>query len=309
MSVSYTGKPEWLRVPVWPGPGRDEVEASLARLKLHTVCEEAACPNLCECFSKRTATFMILGNACTRRCTFCAVSKGAPTPVDSDEPNRLAEAAAGLNLRHVVITSVTRDDLADGGAAHFAACVRAIREKLPGATVEILTPDFQGRHESLAAVVAASPDVLNHNVETVPRLYPAVRPIAEYGRSVGFLREAKRLDPGIVTKSGIMLGLGETVNEVYEVMKDLAAAGVSLLTIGQYLPPSGAHYPLVEYVRPEIFESLKDTGLRMGFTHVASGPLVRSSYEAGAALASDAVRSADAVPAGSTVACARALNK
>lgn len=284
MSVTYTGKPEWLRVPAWPGTGRGEVEASLARLKLRTVCEEAACPNLCECFSKRTATFMILGAACTRRCAFCAVTKNAPGPVDPDEPARLAAAAAELALRHVVITSVTRDDLIDGGASHFAACVRAVRERLPTATVELLTPDFQGSRDAIAAVVKAAPDVLNHNVETVPRLYPSVRPGAQYGRSLDFLRAALALDPGLLTKSGIMLGLGETLDEVRTVMADLVSAGVSLLTLGQYLPPSGEHYPLAEYVRPEAFESLREEGLRMGFAHVASGPLVRSSYDAGFAL-------------------------
>lgn len=284
-------KPAWIRVRSGSGDGREFVERSLSRLSLRTVCEEASCPNLGECFSRKTATFMILGRQCTRRCAFCAVSKGKPEPVDPDEPAKVAEAVLELGLTYAVITSVTRDDLADGGASHFASCVRELRDRVPGIRVEILTPDFRGDPAALQTVVEARPDVLNHNVETVPRLYASVRPGAEYGRSIGFLREARRLDPRLVTKSGMMLGLGERIDEVLAVMEDLHSAGCSLLTLGQYLSPSKAHHPVAEYVRPETFEALRAEGLRMGFAYVASGPLVRSSYGADRAFeARNAVR-------------------
>jgi lipoic acid synthetase len=252
----------------------------MERLRLHTVCESAACPNVGECWNHRTATFMILGNVCTRRCGFCAVEKGAPLPVDYDEPRRVAEAVTAMGLRFAVITSVNRDDRADGGAELFALTIRAVRERIPGCGVEVLTPDFQGNLAAVETVLAAVPEVFNHNTETVPRLYRQVRLGARYERSLEVLSHAARTSPAIPTKSGLMLGLGETSDEVLAVMRDLRAAGVQILTVGQYLRPSPHHLPIVRYVRPSEFDDFRRAGYTMGFTHVESGPLVRSSYHA-----------------------------
>jgi lipoic acid synthetase len=273
-------RPEWLRAPAPAGENYADLKGLIARLELHTVCESAACPNVGECWNHRTATFMILGNVCTRRCGFCAVRKGAPLPVDYDEPRRVAEAVAAMGLRFAVITSVNRDDRKDGGAELFALTIRAIRERVPGCGVEVLVPDFQGSHAAMETVMAARPDVLNHNTETVPRLYRQVRLGARYERSLDMLAHAKSAAPAIPTKSGLMLGLGETIDEVLGVMRDLRAHGVDLLTLGQYLRPSPKHLPIVRYATPEEFADLRRAGEHMGFTHVESGPLVRSSYHA-----------------------------
>lgn len=273
-------RPAWLRAPAPVGENYRELKALVAGLKLHTVCESAACPNIGECWNRRTATFMILGNVCTRRCGFCAVQKGGPLPVDYDEPRRVAEACAALGLRFAVITSVNRDDRKDGGAELFAMTIRAIRERIPGCGVEVLIPDFQGSHAAVDAVLEAGPDVLNHNTETVPRLYRQVRLGARYERSLDILAYAKRQRPDIPTKSGLMLGLGETLEEVIEVMRDLRGRGVDILTLGQYLRPSPKHLPIVRYVPVEEFERLKRIAYELGFSHVESGPLVRSSYHA-----------------------------
>jgi lipoic acid synthetase len=250
-------------------------------LGLHTVCESAACPNVGECWNHRTATFMILGNVCTRRCGFCAVQKGAPLEVDYDEPRRVAEAVAAMGLRFAVITSVNRDDRADGGAELFALTIRAIRERIAGCGVEVLVPDFQGSRAAMDIVMAAAPDVLNHNTETVPRLYRQVRLGARYERSLDMLAYAKSVSPRTPVKSGLMLGLGETIDEVLDVMRDLRAHNVDILTLGQYLRPSPKHLPIMRYVPPAEFEDLRRAGYEMGFAHVESGPLVRSSYHAG----------------------------
>lgn len=256
------------------------MEGLLERLSLHTICESAHCPNAGDCFSRKTATFLILGNTCTRNCSFCAVDKGRPSAVDEEEPEHLVAAVEALGLRYVVITSVTRDDLPDGGAAHFARTVSLLREKRPGIMVEVLVPDFLGSREALDTVLAASPSVLNHNVETVPRLYPEVRQMADYRRSVRLLGMVKELTPGMVSKSGLMVGLGETKDEVVAVMKDLREAKCDLLTLGQYLPPSPQHYPLSRYVSPEEFADFEAVGKSLGFAEVASAPLVRSSFRA-----------------------------
>jgi lipoyl synthase len=273
-------RPEWVRAPAPVGENYREVKSLMGGLRLHTVCESAACPNVGECWNHRTATFMILGNVCTRRCGFCAVGKGAPLPVDEDEPARVAEAAAVLGLEYAVITSVNRDDRKDGGAALFASTIRAIRARLSGCQVEVLIPDFQGSHPALDLVLDAEPDVLNHNIETVPRLYRQVRLGARYERSLEVLAYAKRVRPSVPTKSGLMLGLGETIEEVLQAMRDLRAHHVDLLTIGQYLRPSPKHLPILRYATPEEFADLRRAGLEMGFAHVESGPLVRSSYHA-----------------------------
>ena len=273
-------RPKWLRAPAPAGENYRELKDLITELRLHTVCESAACPNVGECWNHRTATFMILGNVCTRRCGFCAVSKGAPLPVDYDEPRRVAGAVAAMGLRFAVITSVNRDDRKDGGAELFALTIRAIREQVSGCGVEVLIPDFQGSHEAVETVMAAVPDVLNHNTETVPRLYRQVRLGARFERSLDVLAHAKRVAPECPTKSGLMLGLGETTEEVLEAMRDLRAYGVDILTLGQYLRPSPKHLPIVRYVAPEEFEDLRRAGYEMGFTHVESGPLVRSSYHA-----------------------------
>ncbi|MBE3579464.1 MAG: lipoyl synthase [Caldanaerobacter subterraneus] len=271
-------KPEWLKVRIL-SEDLNRMEAFLKNMALNTVCQSANCPNMGECFARRTATFMIMGNICTRNCRFCAVGKGHPQPLDEEEPRRVAEAARRLGLRHVVVTSVTRDDLPDGGASHFAKTIYELK-KLPGVTVEVLVPDFMGNEEAIRTVVEAKPDVINHNVETVPRLYSRVRPKADYIRSLNLLKKVKELDPLILTKSGIMVGLGETEEEVVEVMKDLRDIDCDMMTIGQYLRPSHKHIEVAEYVTPEQFKRYEEMGYKLGFKHVASGPLVRSSYHA-----------------------------
>jgi lipoic acid synthetase len=275
-----TTRPAWLRAPAPAGDNWRELEALVERLGLHTVCQSAACPNLGECWNRRTATFMILGNVCTRRCGFCAVRKGVPLAVDCDEPRRVAQAVATLGLRYAVLTSVSRDDLQDGGAELFALTIRAIRERLPLCRVEVLTPDFQGSRAALDVVLEAAPDVFNHNLETVPRLYRQVRSGASYERSLDILARVKQTRPGIPAKSGLMLGLGETPEEVVAVMRDLRARAVDILTLGQYLRPSPGHLPVFRYIPPEEFADLRQRGLQMGFRHVEAGPLVRSSYHA-----------------------------
>jgi lipoic acid synthetase len=277
-------RPDWLRAPAPAGENYADVKRLVERLKLHTVCESAACPNMGECWNHRTATFMILGNVCTRRCGFCAVQKGAPLEADLDEPRRVAEAAHALGLRYAVVTSVNRDDRRDGGADLFAQTIRAIRQRIPSCRVEVLIPDFQGSREALAIVMEAAPDVLNHNVETVPRLYREVRLGARYERSLELLRRAREMRPEIPTKSGIMAGLGESDEEVSGVMRDLRAHSVEILTIGQYLRPTPANLPVLRYVTPEQFAAWKREGQELGFAHVESGPLVRSSYHAAEAV-------------------------
>ncbi|OPY58255.1 MAG: Lipoyl synthase [Pelotomaculum sp. PtaU1.Bin035] len=280
--MTLTGRfPPWLRKTIVISTEVARTRKLLSGLRLHTVCQGARCPNQAECFSRRVATFMILGDTCTRGCFFCAVNKGTPAAPDSGEPERVAEAAAMLGLKHVVITSVTRDDLPDGGAGHFARTVGFIRKVAPDATVEVLTPDFQGNPESIAEVVNAGPDVFNHNIETVPRLYPTVRPQADFARSVNFLKKVKELAPEIITKSGLMAGLGESGEEVLGVMRILRSAGCDILTIGQYLRPSDIQLPVTEYVLPETYDFYMEKGVSMGFGEVAAGPWVRSSYQAG----------------------------
>lgn len=277
--VRHAAHPPWIRVRLAQGPNYNEVKGLLAGLGLHTVCQEARCPNMGECFESRTATFLILGPVCTRNCRFCAIEVGQPGLVDSQEPERVAEAVRTLRLRFAVITSVTRDDLPDGGASLFAETIRAIRRASPGCGIEVLVPDFQGSAEALDAVLEAGPDILNHNVETVPRLYPLVRPQAHYGRSLELIRRAKE-SGGCLTKSGLMLGVGETWDEVVQVMAGLRQVGCDLLTIGQYLRPSQQHLPIVRYYTPEEFDRLANVGRQLGYRHVESGPLVRSSYHA-----------------------------
>jgi lipoic acid synthetase len=272
-------RPEWIKARAPLGPGFERLKGLLRGLDLHTVCEEAHCPNLGECWNRGTATFMILGDVCTRACGFCAVKTGLPAvPPDALEPLRVAEAAARLGLRHVVITSVNRDDQRDGGAGVFAACVREIRRRLPGCAVELLVPDFKGDWAALQVVLDARPDVLNHNTETVPRLYRRVRPGARFERSLELLRRAKQA--GLLAKSGIMLGLGEARDEVDECLRAIRAAGTDVLTLGQYLRPSPAHLPVERYWTPAEFRELRDFALGLGFGHVEAGPLVRSSYHA-----------------------------
>ena len=278
--TSQTLRPAWLRAPAPAGDNYHELKRLVTDLNLHTVCESAACPNVGECWNRRTATFMILGNVCTRRCGFCAVQKGAPLAVDYDEPRRVAEACATLGLRYAVITSVNRDDRKDGGAELFALTIRAIRERIPGCKVEVLVPDFQGSHDAMEIVMHEHPDVLNHNIETVPRLYRQVRLGARYERSLDMLAFARRVRPFVPTKSGLMLGLGENLSEVEQVMRDLRAHSVEILTLGQYLRPSQRHLPIIRYVPQHEFDQLKRLGYEMGFAHVESGPLVRSSYHA-----------------------------
>lgn len=272
--------PEWFKQKIPRAGETSSVESLLSELKLHTVCEGAHCPNLGECFSHGTATFMIMGEICTRNCTFCAVKKGVPTPLDPEEPQHITEAVSHLGLGYVVITCVTRDDLADGGAAHFASTVEALHGAMPGLKVEVLVSDFQGNIESVRTVLAANPDVFAHNLETVPCLYPEVRPMADYRRSLDILKIARELAPGIITKSGVMLGLGETREEVIEVMRDLRQAGCDLLSLGQYLAPSHNHHSVVRFVTPDEFAEYERIGLEEGFKGVASAPLVRSSFRA-----------------------------
>jgi len=273
-------RPRWLRAPAPAGTNYHELKRLVTELNLHTVCESAACPNVGECWNRRTATFMILGNVCTRRCGFCAVQKGAPLAVDYDEPRRVAEASAALGLKYAVVTSVNRDDRKDGGAELFALTIRAIRERIPGCKVEVLVPDFQGSHAALEIVIEAQPDVLNHNIETVPRLYRQVRLGARYERSLDMLAYAKKLNPSIPTKSGLMLGLGENTAEAEQVLRDLRDHHVNILTVGQYLRPSPKHLPIIRYVPQDEFDQFKNLGYELGFSHVESGPLVRSSYHA-----------------------------
>lgn len=274
-------KPDWIRVRAGSGPAFTEVKRVLREQALHTVCEEASCPNIGECFSKGTATFMILGNLCTRRCPFCDVAHGRPQPPDASEPEHLATTIAALKLRYVVITSVDRDDLRDGGAGHFARCIAEVRKRSPQTQVEVLVPDFRGRlGAALDALGEAPPDVLNHNLETAPRLYKLARPGADYAHSLQLLAEHKERFPHIPTKSGVMVGLGETDEELFEVMADLRRHGVDLLTVGQYLQPSAGHLPVLRYVEPARFEDYARHAHALGFRHAACGPLVRSSYHA-----------------------------
>ena len=273
--------PSWIKARMPSGDNYAELKRLMRNLQLHTVCEEARCPNIGECWNSRTATFMILGDVCTRRCMFCAVKKGAPGGiVDIDEPRRLGEAVGHLKLEHVVITSVNRDDLADGGAGVFAECIAEARKHRPGCTVEVLIPDLEGNWDALAVIVQARPEVLNHNTETVPRLYRRVRPYANYQQTLNLLRTSKQLDAQMLTKSGLMVGLGETVTELLETMEDLRNTDCDILTVGQYLSPSSRHLPIQRYYTPEEFEEIKEAGIEMGFRHVESGPLVRSSYHA-----------------------------
>lgn len=273
-------RPEWLRVKAPQGENYRHLQGLMRRLALHTVCEEARCPNIGECWEQRTATFMLLGNICTRSCGFCAVRTGRPGPVDWLEAERVAQAVASLGLEYAVVTSVNRDDLPDGGAALFAHTIRAIRRRSPHCQVEVLIPDFKGNWEALRMVVEAKPDVLNHNVETVPRLYRRVRPQAHYRRSLELLQRAKEMDGTLITKSGLMVGLGETWEEVLQVLQDLRAVACDVVTIGQYLRPSLQHLPIVRYWTPTEFRRLREEGLALGFRHVEAGPLVRSSYHA-----------------------------
>ncbi len=272
--------PEWIKVRVTEGENYRELKQLVAEQNLHTVCEEARCPNIYDCWNRRTATFMILGAVCTRACRFCAVTSGRPGEFDLTEPSRVAESVARLGLRHAVITSVDRDDLRDGGAEVFARTIRAIKRRSPGTSVEVLTPDFGGDLEAVATVVAAGPDIFNHNTETVPRLYAAIRPKAVYLNSLGLLRQVKRLRPDLVTKSGVMVGLGETVEELLQVFRDMRDHDVDVLTVGQYLRPSKKHAEVVRFYRPEEFTRLRTAALEMGFRHVEAGALVRSSYHA-----------------------------
>ena len=276
--------PDWIKVRAPVSPEYFRTRAILGELKLHSVCQEACCPNIGECFSHHTATFMLLGDVCTRNCPYCAVAHGKVRPLDPDEPRRIAEAVARLGLQHVVVTSVDRDDLPDGGAAHFAATARAIKQALPATRVEVLVPDFQGSLASVDTVVESPVDIYNHNLETVPSLYRKARPGGQYRRSLDVLRHAKEgarsLERNLLTKTGVMLGLGERRDELLEVMRDLREIECDILTLGQYLRPSKEHLPVERYVTPEEFADLKRAGMELGFRHVESGPLVRSSYHA-----------------------------
>ena len=278
MKIRHARHPRWLKVPLPAGKNFQDVRRLIEQYQLNTVCQSAHCPNIGDCWGKRTATFMILGDVCTRNCRFCAVQPGVPGIIDAGEPMRVAEAVAALSLRYVVITSVTRDDLPDGGASIFAATIREIKKAAPSCHVEVLIPDFQGSAPALSTVIAAKPDVLNHNIETVPSLYPLVRPQADYRRSLSLLAMAKQ--QGMITKTGLMLGLGETVEEIIAVMQELRDVNCDLLTLGQYLQPSSKHLLIDRYVTQEEFKRLKQVGMNLGFLHVESGPLVRSSYHA-----------------------------
>jgi len=286
-------KPEWIRVRAASSPRFSEIKTILRAHRLHTVCEEASCPNIGECFSQGTATFMIMGDLCTRRCPFCDVGHGRPLPLDPDEPANLARTVAAMRLRYVVITSVDRDDLRDGGAQHFVDCIRAVREHSPATQIEVLVPDFRGRMERALEVLAmAAPDVMNHNLETVPRLYREARPGADYAHSLAFLRAFKERFPAIPTKSGLMVGLGETDDEILAVLRDMRAHRIDMLTIGQYLQPTAGHLPVRRYVHPDTFAEFEREALALGFRHAAVGALVRSSYHAD--------RQADGVLAGAS---------
>ena len=274
-------KPEWIRAKLGTSPEVARIKATLREHKLHTVCEEASCPNLGECFGKGTATFMIMGDICTRRCPFCDVAHGRPNALDADEPLNLARTIADLHLRYVVITSVDRDDLLDGGAGHFVDCIRETRRLSPSIQIEVLVPDFRGRMDPALTIFKDNPpDVFNHNLETVPRLYKQARPGSDYQWSLDLLKRFKQMHPKVPTKSGLMVGLGETIEEIEDVMRDLRAHDVDMLTIGQYLQPSKHHHPVMRFVHPDEFERLRVVGEQMGFSHVASGPMVRSSYHA-----------------------------
>jgi lipoic acid synthetase len=274
-------KPDWIRVKAPSSPAYQETRALMRGLALHTVCEEAACPNIGECWARKHATFMILGSVCTRACAFCNVATGRPDRLDPHEPEHVAEAVAKLGLEHVVVTSVDRDDLEDGGAGQFVRVIERIRARAPGTTVEILTPDFLNKRSAVEAVAAAKPDVFNHNLETVPRLYPRIRPGARYFASLRLLQRVKELDPAMFTKSGLMVGLGESREELYQVMDDLRAAGVDFLTLGQYLQPTPKHATVDRFVTPAEFDDLKRMAFGKGFLTVAASPLTRSSYHAG----------------------------
>ena len=279
-SLHQAKKPEWIKVRLPSSPVFFSTKALISDLRLHTVCESAQCPNRWECWSQGTATFMIAGDRCTRACGFCAVSTAKPLALEADEPQRVAEAVRRMRLKHIVITAVARDDLSDGGAEHFAQTIRAVRALDPEIVIEVLTPDFNGKEPSLAAVAAAQPDIFNHNLETVERLTPLVRSRAKYRLSLNVLRRMKEIDPAVVTKSGMMLGLGETETELFQAMDDLRDARIQVLTLGQYLRPTPQHLPVVEYVKPETFALYKEVAEQKGFEYVASGPLVRSSYHA-----------------------------
>jgi len=274
-------KPEWIRVRAGGGDRFTEIKQILREKNLHTVCEEASCPNIGECFGHGTATFMIMGDLCTRRCPFCDVAHGRPKPLDPDEPRHLGETIAALNLKYVVVTSVDRDDLRDGGARHFVECIRAVRQLSPATKIEILTPDFRGRLDrALEILDAGPPDVMNHNLETVPRLYKAARPGSDYAHSLRLLQQFKAAHPHVPTKSGIMVGLGETNEEILETLRDLRAHDVDMLTVGQYLQPSKHHLPVLRFVHPDEFAMFEREAIAMGFVNAACGPMVRSSYHA-----------------------------
>ncbi|GIP49282.1 MULTISPECIES: lipoyl synthase [Paenibacillus] len=273
-------KPDWIRIKLTTGDNYQDIKQMMRSKTLHTVCEEARCPNIYECWANRTATFMILGDICTRACRFCAVNTGLPTELDLQEPQRVAEAAEQMSLQHCVVTSVARDDLKDGGASIFAGTIKALRERLPLCNVEVLIPDFQGDEEALRIVMEAKPDILNHNIETVERMSDRVRAKAKYRRSLELLQRAKTMKPNIPTKSSIMLGVGEEWDEILQAMDDLRAVDCDILTIGQYLQPTPQHLRVEKYYKPEQFAELKEEGMKRGFSHVESGPLVRSSYHA-----------------------------
>jgi lipoic acid synthetase len=273
-------KPNWLKRRLPTGQTYENVRGMISKDRLHTVCQEARCPNMWECFAQHTATFLILGSQCTRSCRFCSIQTGPVEPPDPDEPVRVAEVAQQMGLKYVVVTSVTRDDLPDGGAGHFAGTIEEIRKKIPDACVEVLIPDFQGHAPALQTVLKARPDVLNHNIETVPRLYSMVRPEADYQRSLELIRRVKAYDAAIPTKSGLMFGFGENAQEIKQTLEDLLSANCRILTLGQYLQPTKHHLPVKRYVPPEEFEKWREEALKMGFSEVASGPFVRSSYHA-----------------------------
>ncbi|MCM3700785.1 lipoyl synthase [Paenibacillus macerans] len=299
MAKQLQPKPDWIRIKLTTGDNYQDIKNMMRSKTLHTVCEEARCPNIYECWANRTATFMILGDICTRACRFCAVNTGMPTELDLQEPERVAEAAEKMNLRHCVVTSVARDDLRDGGAGIFAGTIAAIRARLPFCSVEVLIPDFQGDEEALRIVMEAKPDILNHNIETVERLSDRVRAKAKYRRSLELLQRAKAMKPDIPTKSSIMLGVGEEWEEILQAMDDLRAVDCDILTIGQYLQPTPQHLRVEKYYTPEQFAALKEEGMKRGFSHVESGPLVRSSYHAHEQVKSAKSRKEEGVPTSS----------
>ncbi|HLY21407.1 MAG TPA: lipoyl synthase [bacterium] len=288
--MAVARRPEWLKVKLPAGPNFRDLVGVMRTQALHTVCEEARCPNIGDCWERRTATFLILGNVCTRHCAYCAIAHGLPTELDVEEPERVASAVAAMGLRHVVVTSVDRDDLRDGGAEMFARTIRRVRERVPRCSIEVLIPDFKGDARSLDTVLEAAPDILNHNIETVARLFPAVRSGGRYRRSLDLLARARARGTRWLTKSGMMVGLGESTDEVVQTMRDLRGAGCDILTIGQYLSPGKDYVPIVRYYHPDEFAALKAEGLAMGFRHVESGPLVRSSYHADEQAAGAATR-------------------